>query len=556
MATETTTSEGFGQVSRLKGVVFRYLTLAASLLGIVSLAILLAYVGYDAFGLEAAGPVWYVVFLGTVVAPTAAFLAYARTRPSVKNATAGILTVILGGTLAALSAVVVVSIIFGSDVWFAHAVLILVPPLALVGYARYVDENASWTGTAAGVWLALAAVLTVVDDALLAFGRQLASPFDVVMMPEALLLDAAELLGTPGVYFLTLVVPAVAVADRYVAARTADRRGHLLAAALVALAFLGVPVVDTVPAVSRGSWLLVVAGFLTPVGAYVALNVDEPGRRLGLVFPAVVVGGVLVGRVVVDLLGVARPEPWFDWQLLTSPPASEAVEAGIYPAIIGSVFVIVLVAVFTVVFGVGAAIYLEEYASSTGPVGKVTRFIQVNISNLAGVPSVVYGLLGLAMFIKLIGMGIGTVLVASMTLSLLILPIVIISAQEAIRSVPDDLRQASYGMGATRWQVIKSVVLPESLPGILTGTILALGRAIGETAPLLMIGIPNRISWVPEGIMSKTTVMPMLIYQWAFYPDESFRYGVVAASVVTLLAVLLAMNSVAIFVRNRYERST
>ena len=219
-------------------------------------------------------------------------------------------------------------------------------------------------------------------------------------------------------------------------------------------------------------------------------------------------------------------------------------------------FVIVLVAAFTIVFGVGAAVYLEEYARSIGYVGKLTRFIQVNISNLAGVPSVVYGLLGLSLFVKLIGMGHGTVIVAAMTLSLLILPIVIISAQEAIRSVPDDLRQAAYGMGATRWQVIRTVVLPESLPGILTGTILALGRAIGETAPLVLIGIASFVTWAPEGAFSRTTAMPMLIFNWAFYPDEAFRHGVVPAAVIALLAVLLAMNSVAIFVRNRYERST
>ncbi|SFR93700.1 phosphate ABC transporter membrane protein 2, PhoT family [Halomicrobium zhouii] len=556
MATDTATDDGFGQVSRVKGVVFEYLTLAASLLGIVSLAILLAYVSYDAFGLDAAAPAWYVVFLLTLVAPTAGFLWYVSGRPAARSTISGVLSVILGGTLVALALVVVLSIIVGSDVWFAHSLFILGPTLALLGYARYVDDTAAWAGTTAGAWLFVGAFLTALDDLLLVIGQQLASPFDVLTMPEELLLQTATLLGTPGVYFLTVLVPAVVLADRYVASRTTDRRGHSLAAALVLVAFAAVPVVDGLPAVSRGSWLLVVVGFLTPLGAYVALNAGDSDRRLGLAFPLVVLAGLFAGRLVVDVLGVAQPEPWFDWQLLTSPASATPADAGLYPAIIGSVFIIVLVALFTVVFGVGAAVFLEEYAASSGPVGKLTRFIQVNISNLAGVPSVVYGLLGLALFLRLIGMGAGTVIVAALTLSLLILPIVIISAQEALRSVPDDMRQASYGMGATRWQVIKTVVLPEALPGILTGTILALGRAIGETAPLILIGIASFVTWAPDGIFSRVTAMPMQIYSWAFYPDPGFRHGVVPAGVITLLAVLLAMNSVAIFVRNRYERST
>lgn len=555
MATETRSGEGFGEVSRVKGVVFEYLTLAASLLGIVSLAILLGYVGYDAFGLESAAPAWYVVGLLTVVAPAVAFLAYVRERPLARETTGGVLTVILAGSLLSFASIIVISVIVGPDVWFAHSVFILGPAVALLGYARYVDEGAAWTGTLAGIWLVVATVLTAVDNLLLAFGQQLASPFDLVTMPEDVLLAAAEVFGTPGIYFLTLVVPGVIVAHRFLARRRGRRAGHAFAAAIILTIFLGVPVIDTIPAISRGSWLLVVMGLLTPLGAYVALTIDDEDRRLGLAFPVVVAGGAVLASVVVEILGIAQPDPWLDWQFLTSNPSSTAANAGLYPAIIGSIFIIVLVALLTIVFGVGAAIYLEEYARSSGVLGAITRFIQVNISNLAGVPSIVYGLLGLGLFVKLIGMGFGTVLVAAMTLSLLILPIVIISAQEAIRSVPDDLREASYGMGATRWQVIKSVVLPESVPGILTGTILALGRAIGETAPLLMIGIPNFITWTPEGVLSKTTAMPMLVYQWAFYPQEAFRYGVVAASVVTLLAVLLAMNSVAIFVRNKYERS-
>ncbi|MFB6153965.1 MAG: PstA family ABC transporter permease, partial [Halodesulfurarchaeum sp.] len=179
-----------------------------------------------------------------------------------------------------------------------------------------------------------------------------------------------------------------------------------------------------------------------------------------------------------------------------------------------------------------------------------------NISNLAGVPSVVYGILGLALFIRIANLAYGTLIVGALTVSLLILPIVIISAQEAIRSVPDSLRQASYGMGATRWQTVRNVVIPRALPGILTGTILALGRAIGETAPLIMIGVPTAYYSLPHGLRSKFTAMPMQIFSWADLPDEAFQHGVLAAGVVTLLAVLILMNGTAILIRNRYQRGS
>lgn len=253
--------------------------------------------------------------------------------------------------------------------------------------------------------------------------------------------------------------------------------------------------------------------------------------------------GVLLAYVTVDAVG------WLDLQFLTSPPHPLAGQAGIFPALVGSILLMVLIALITFPLGVGAAIYLEEYASDNA----LTRFIQLNIANLAGVPSVVYGLLGLGLFVQLVNFGYGTLLVAGFTVSLLILPIVIISAQEAIRSVPDSLRQASYGMGATKRQTIRNVVLPRSLPGIMTGTILALGRAIGETAPLIMIGVPTTVFGVPTGLFAKFSAMPMQIYTWSSYPDEAFQYGVVAAGVVTLLVVLLSVNSIAILIRNKYQ---
>jgi len=264
---------------------------------------------------------------------------------------------------------------------------------------------------------------------------------------------------------------------------------------------------------------------------------------LGATLFGIVALAVLLAYVAVDAVG------WLDWQFLTNPPHPVPEQAGVFPALVGSISLMLLIALVTFPLGVGAAVYLEEYA----PDSRATRFIQLNIANLAGVPSVVYGLLGLGLFVQFVNLGYGTLLVAGFTISLLILPIVIISAQEAIQAVPDSMRQASYGMGATKWQTIKNVVLPESMPGILTGTILALGRAIGETAPLIMIGAPTTVFGVPNGPLAKISAMPMQIYTWASYPDEAFQYGVVAAGVVTLLVVLLSINSVAILIRNRFQ---
>ncbi|QRV14508.1 phosphate ABC transporter permease PstA [Haloterrigena salifodinae] len=254
----------------------------------------------------------------------------------------------------------------------------------------------------------------------------------------------------------------------------------------------------------------------------------------------------LLLNVAVDAVG------WLDWQFLTNPPHPDPYQAGFLPALVGSVAIMLVIALITFPLGVGAAIYLEEYADD----GYLTRFIQLNIANLAGVPSVVYGLLGLGLFVGLFNIGYGTVLAAAFTIALLILPIVIISAQEAIRSVPDSQRQASYGMGATKWQTIRNVVLPRAMPGIMTGTILALGRAIGETAPLIMIAAPTTVFGLPNGPFSKVSAMPLQIYNWASYPQTEFQYGVVAAGVVTLLVVLLTINSIAIVIRNRYQQRT
>ncbi|MFC6039880.1 phosphate ABC transporter permease PstA [Paenisporosarcina macmurdoensis] len=223
-------------------------------------------------------------------------------------------------------------------------------------------------------------------------------------------------------------------------------------------------------------------------------------------------------------------------------------KAGIKAALVGSLWMMAVVAPVSLLLGVGSAIYLEEYAKK----GKINDFIRMNISNLAGVPSVVFGLLGLTIFVRALALG-NSILAAGFTMSLLILPVIIVSSQEAIRAVPKDLREASYGMGATKWQTIARVVLPSAIPGILTGGILALSRAIGETAPLVVIGIPVIIQFVPENLLSQFTAMPMQIFDWAKRPQEAFQ-SVAAAGIIVLMVFLLLMNSIAVFIRNKFQK--
>ena len=224
-------------------------------------------------------------------------------------------------------------------------------------------------------------------------------------------------------------------------------------------------------------------------------------------------------------------------------------QAGIKAALVGSIWLMAVVAPTSILLGVGSAIYLEEYAKK----GRITSFIQMNISNLAGVPSVVFGLLGLTIFVRALALG-NSVLAAGFTMSLLILPVIIVAAQEAIRSVPGELRDASYGMGATKWQTIVRIILPAAIPGILTGSILALSRAIGETAPLIVVGIPVIIQFLPEGVMDTFTALPMQIYDWSSRPQAEFQ-TVAAAGIIVLMVVLLFMNSIAVFIRNKFDKS-
>jgi phosphate transport system permease protein len=239
--------------------------------------------------------------------------------------------------------------------------------------------------------------------------------------------------------------------------------------------------------------------------------------------------------------------PWLDARFITSFASRFPERAGVRAALMGTIWILGLTALFSFPLAVGAAIYLEEYA----PRNWITRAIQTNIANLAGVPSIVYGILGLALFVRTLGFE-RSLLSGALTLTLLILPVIILASQEAIRAVPDSIRQAAYGLGASRWQVVRLQVLPMALPGILTGTILALSRAVGETAPLIMVGAVGFLAFTPGSVFDPFTVLPLQIYAWVSRPQEAFR-GLAAAAIIVLLAVLLSMNAVAILLRNHYE---
>jgi phosphate transport system permease protein len=242
---------------------------------------------------------------------------------------------------------------------------------------------------------------------------------------------------------------------------------------------------------------------------------------------------------------------WLSLDFLTNPASSIAEDAGVRTALLGSLWVIAITVAFAFPVGVGAAIYLEEYASRS----RLNQIIETNIRNLAGVPSIIYGLLGLAIFVRALeGITAGrTILSAGLTMGLLILPVIIINSQEALRAVPFSIREASYGLGATRWQTIWRSVLPAAVPGILTGTILAMSRAIGETAPLIVIGAATYIAVDPEGPLAKFTALPIQIYQWTARPQADYK-DIAAAAILVLLALLLTLNATAIVLRQRYRR--
>jgi phosphate transport system permease protein len=253
-----------------------------------------------------------------------------------------------------------------------------------------------------------------------------------------------------------------------------------------------------------------------------------------------------LAALVWDLLsdGASR----LSWQFLTNIASRNADEAGVYHALMGSIWVIALTGLLALPVGVAAAIYLEEYGTRS----RIARFIELNIANLAAVPSIIYGLLGLGLFVRLMGMG-QSVMAGAATLALLALPVVILSTREALRTVPSSIREGSYALGATKWQTIWNQVLPMALPGVLTGLILALSRAIGETAPLITIGALTYIPFAPDSVWSKFTVLPIQVFNWVSRPQAEFKTNA-AAGILVLLALLLSMNAIAIVVRDRYQR--
>lgn len=259
--------------------------------------------------------------------------------------------------------------------------------------------------------------------------------------------------------------------------------------------------------------------------------------------------GVLLLALLMLLYDVlTRGLPWLDWDFVTGVPSRRPANAGVLPALIGSIQIAFMVALFTFPTGVAAAIYLSEYASDS----RVTRILRTNIANLAGVPSIIYGIFGLALFVRIAGFGF-TVLSGALTLTLLILPVVIIASFEALKAVPEAQREGAYALGASRWQMVRGSLLPAAAPGIMTGLILAMARAIGEAAPLLLVGASVFVTFIPNPIEGSYTVLPVQVYQWAGRPQADFQ-GIAAAAIIVILLLVLFLNLLAIFVRVRLSR--
>ncbi|WP_049969815.1 phosphate ABC transporter permease PstA [Haladaptatus cibarius] len=558
MATDTgglESTEQFSRISRTTGTIFKYTLLAGTLVGIVALGILLLYVANDAIQPLTADPGWYLVFFATFVLPTVAVGWYLNQTSGVAFST-GITTIgmlLVGTIFAAGISTVFIDVVYPL-MWFAYFVAFAVPIAFAIGLSRS-DFEIPFLG-----WLGIT-VLT--------FGASL------VLVPYGIL--RLLYIPTNGMSIALTFGSVAALAGRsYVSKRWDEERTANIAAGIILLVTILSPFVGAFTGIGAVPAPILTTMALVPVGLYVADTVaHRPENNVGLALPVAIIGGALLGAFLVDVLSFAGPQSWLDWGFVTGNSSSTAADAGLYPAIVGSVLLMFVVSLVSFPLGVGAAVYLEEYA----PDNKLTRIVTINVSNLAGVPSVVYGLLGAGVFVTYLGPGIpvlppaianplgltpiyvagnlfgsGTIVVGGLALSLLILPIIIISSQEAIRAVPNNMRQASYGMGATQWQTVKNVVLPRAFPGILTGTILGLGRAVGETAPLIMIGAAA-IAPVPRTFESVVAAMPMQIYVWAgeFATPEFFN-RVVPAGVIVLLVAMLAMNSVAIALRNKYQK--
>ncbi len=260
------------------------------------------------------------------------------------------------------------------------------------------------------------------------------------------------------------------------------------------------------------------------------------------------IGLLLLALVLLLYEVLTKGLPYLDLDFLTSYPSRRAERAGVLPALVGSVEIGLIVGLVSFPIGIGAAVYLEEYARNTS----FNRMLRTNISNLAGVPSIIYGIFGLALFVRALGLG-RSPLAAALTLALLIMPIVIIATMEALRAVPDSQREGAYALGATRWQMVRRSVLPSAAPGILTGVILAMARAIGEAAPLIVVGAASFVTFLPNPLQTGFTVLPIQVYNWASRPQDEFQ-GIAAAAILVLLILMLILNGLAILVRARLSR--
>jgi len=265
------------------------------------------------------------------------------------------------------------------------------------------------------------------------------------------------------------------------------------------------------------------------------------GLCLGAVLVSLSMLGVLLFQLSSD--GYSR----VNWSFITSFPSRHPEQAGIHAALLGSIYVVGIGGIVSFTLGVAAAVYLEEYAQRS----KFAQLARINIANLAGVPSIVYGLLGLEIFVRVMELG-RSVMAGGLTLALLVLPIIIVASSEAIRAVPSSLREGGFGLGATRWQVVRHLVLPQAFPGILTGVILAVSRAVGETAPLIAMGALTFVPFAPDGPLSRFTVLPIQIFNWVSRPQAGFHEAA-AAGIIVLLILLLAMNALAVFLRNKFS---
>lgn len=266
-----------------------------------------------------------------------------------------------------------------------------------------------------------------------------------------------------------------------------------------------------------------------------------------IVFLCTMFGVVILVVLMFDV--IRKGLGWINWNFLTNFPSRFPKKAGLASAIVGTIYIIILTAIIAFPIGVGTALYLEEYANKKS---KFFRILELNIANLAGVPSIVYGMLGLAVFVQILGLG-RSVISGAFTLALLILPVIIVSAQEAIKAVPNSAKEGAYALGMTKWQMIKCVVIPYAMPGMLTGSILALSRAAGEAAPLIVVGAAAYVPFFPQNIFDVFTVMPIQIYNWTSRPQEEFQY-VAAAGIIVLMILLLSANGVAIYLRNKYQK--